>query len=156
MRWTSALLTAAVFILVAALTGRGSTAPAPSHPKAVAAVTSPAPAAQPSSADGSPSAPAPPSTTHAYTVSDIEQSLPGTEAKDGSGMTKVVCHKSTVMANPGDTYTVSSDVTYSDGEVWSGYATLLAASEQISWEPEQELAVAATPLRCPECQRLQP
>ena len=54
-------------------------------------------------------------------------------------MTKVVCHKSTVMANPGDTYTVSSDVTYSDGEVWSGYATLLAASEQISWEPEQEL-----------------
>jgi hypothetical protein len=69
----------------------------------------------------------------------VERTLPGTEAKDGSVMTKVTCYESTVKANPGDTYTVSCNVSYSDGEVWSGYATVLEASQQVSWEPENEL-----------------
>jgi hypothetical protein len=65
--------------------------------------------AQPSSAVGS----AEPSsdlgssvcTTHACIVQEAEQSEVGVQAKDGSVVTKAVCFKSTVRANPGDTYT---------------------------------------------------
>ncbi len=94
-------------------------------------------AGSPSAPAGSPSAAA--CTTHSCIASDVEQTLPGTEAKDGSVMTKVTCYKSTVKANPGDTYTVSCDVSYSDGEIWSGYATVLVASQQVTWEPENEI-----------------
>jgi hypothetical protein len=54
-------------------------------------------------------------------------------------ITKAKCFKSTVKANAGDTYTVSCDVTYSDGEVWSELVTYLVATDQLTWEPEQEL-----------------
>ena len=83
----------------------------------------------PSAAAASPSASAT-CTSHACIVGDVEQTLTGLVAKDESVMTKVTCYKSMVKANPGDTYTVSCDVTYSDQEVWSGYATVLAASRR--------------------------
>lgn len=64
----------------------------------------------------------------------------GTTAKDGSVVTKAVCFKSTVQANPADTYTVSCDITYTDGTVWNGLVTLLLASDQVSWQPESEVS----------------
>ena len=64
----------------------------------------------------------------------------GTTAKDGSVVTKADCYKSTVQANPGDTYTVSCDITYTDGSVWNGLVTLLLASDQISWQPQSEVS----------------
>jgi hypothetical protein len=129
---------AAVLVLVAIIASivqAGNSGGAPS-----AAAGSPSAAAgSPSTAAGSQSASAPPCTTHSCIVAGIEQSLPGQTAKDGSVITKAVCYKSTVKDNPGDTYTVSCDVTYSDGEVWSELVTFLAASDQITWEPENEL-----------------
>ena len=79
-------------------------------------------------------------TSHACIVSDVEKSLVGLVAKDESVITKAVCYKSTVKANPGDTYTVSCDVTYSDGTVYSGDATLLVAKDQIAWEPTGQVS----------------
>jgi len=122
-----------VIVVIAGVTqgsGTGSAAGGPSAAPSASALAAP-PSPSPSSTAIC--------TSHACIVSDIEQSLVGQAAKDGSVITKAVCHKSTVRANPGDTYTASCDVTYSDGEVWSEYATLLAATDQITWEPEQEL-----------------
>ena len=64
----------------------------------------------------------------------------GKSAKDGSVVTKATCFKSTVKANPGDTYTVSCNVTYTDGQVWNGLVTLLLASDQVSWQPQSEVS----------------
>lgn len=127
-----------VLVIVAAVQGAHSSGSTPAQD----AAGSPSAGAPPSSsalAAPSPSSSPPPCLTHSCIVSVIEQTLPGTEAKDGSVMTKAVCYKSTVKSNPGGTYTASCDVSYSDGEVWSGYATLLVAQQQVSWEPEQEV-----------------
>ena len=139
----AAALIALIIGIAATSSPGGSAAGAPSS-SAGSAPSASALAGQPSSNAGEPSsAAASPSaalcTSHSCIVSDIQQALVGQAAKDGSVITKAVCYKSTVKANPGDTYTASCDVTYSDGEVWSEYATLLAATDQITWEPEQEL-----------------
>ena len=135
-------LTVAFSLVVSALalTGCGAaststTQPPPTIPPQV--ITSPSASAL----AAPPPSPTPTAicTTHACVVSVVEQSLPGTQAKDGSVMTSVTCYKSTVRANPGGTYTVSCDVSYSDQEVWSGFATFIVASDQITWEPEQEV-----------------
>ena len=99
---------------------------------ATATAPAPAPSATPASSQIC--------TSHACIVSDVEKSLVGLVAKDESVITKAVCYKSTVKANPGDTYTVSCDVTYSDGTVYSGDATLLVAKDQIAWEPTGQVS----------------
>jgi hypothetical protein len=119
-------------IVVAGVTqgsGTGSTAAAPSAAPTASAL------AAPPIATASP----PPCTTHACIVSDLEQSLVGLVAKDESVITKATCYKSTVVDNAGNTYTAQCHVTYSDDTVYSGYATLLVNSDQVSWEPTEEL-----------------
>ncbi len=60
----------------------------------------------------------------------------GIVAKDESVMTKAVCKPSTVRPNPGDTWTVTCTVTYSDGSEWRGYANLLPAQGKVTFEPQ--------------------
>ena len=133
----------ALLILVSALalTGCASTTTttvrAPSSAPPAAAPSASALAAAPS-ATPSPSEVA--CTSHSCITQDAEQSMVGTTAKDGSVITKADCFKSTVKANPGDTYTVSCDIAYTDGTVWNGLVTLLLASNQISWQPESEVS----------------
>ena len=130
-------------ILAAALALTGCAAASSSAPSAPASHT---PSAAPVAATSAAPAPSPSAastaicTSHACIVSDVEKSLVGLVAKDESVITKAVCYKSTVKANPGDTYTVSCDVTYSDGTVYSGDATLLVAKGQIAWEPTGQVS----------------
>ena len=141
--------TFAAFILASALalTGCATTTtttvrtPSSAPAATVAAAGSPSSAAgSPSAAAGSPSASSVPCTTHSCIVTDAEQSMVGTSAKDGSVVTKATCFKSSVKSNPGDTYTVSCNITYTDGTVWNGLVTLLLASDQVSWQPESEVS----------------
>jgi len=73
-------------------------------------------------------------TTNACIASDAE-GLKGTVAKDNSVMTKVTCRTSTVNQVVSGTYTVNCTVTYSDGSVWNGIASVLTVSGDIDWEP---------------------
>ena len=95
-------------------------------------------AGAPASAAGAPSsAPsaAAPCTTHACIAADAE-GLKGTVAKDNAVMTKVACTVSTVRQIVSGTYTVHCTVTYSDGMVARGIASVLTAgSGQVDWEP---------------------
>ncbi len=76
-----------------------------------------------------------PCTTHVCIVADAE-GLKGTVAKDNSVMTKVACTASTVRQVVSGTYTVHCTVTYSDGMVARGIASVLTAgSGQVDWEP---------------------
>lgn len=138
MRRLSALIVLAVSSLLAGCATPGS--PAGGPPPPAGSPSAAAAAGSPSAAAGSPSAAAPPCTTHACIASDAEQSMVGTAAKDGSVVTKTVCFKSSVRHNPGDTYTVSCDVTYTDGTVWNGLVTILMDSGQVSWQPESEVS----------------
>ncbi len=125
-----------------ALTGCASTGTTPT----TATTTPPASSAAPVAATSAAPAPTPSAastaicTSHACIVTDVQRSLVGLVAKDESVITKATCFKSTVKANPGDTYTVSCDVTYSDGTVYSGDATLLVAKDQIAWEPTGQVS----------------
>jgi hypothetical protein len=99
--------------------------------------SSPAAAGPPSSAPSAPapSPAAPPCTTRACIVTDAE-ALKGTVAKDNAVMTKVTCTASTVKQVVSGTYTVHCTVTYSDGMVARGIASVLTAgSGQVDWEP---------------------
>ena len=90
-------------------------------------------AGAPASAAGAPSSA--PCTTHACVVADAE-GLKGTVAKDNAVMTKVACTASTVRQVVSGTYTVHCTVTYSDGMVARGIASVLTAgSGQVEWEP---------------------
>lgn len=80
-----------------------------------------------------------PCLTRSCIVSDIAQSLDGTAAKDGSVFTKVACKAASVKHDAGNTYTASCTATYSDGSEYSGYGSLLAARDQVTFEPETEL-----------------
>jgi hypothetical protein len=96
-------------------------------------------AGQPPASAGAPSAAAvasqAPCTTHACIVNDAE-GLKGTVAKDNSVMTKVTCKGSTVKQVVSGTYTVHCTVSYSDGMVAAGIASvLLSGSGQVDWEP---------------------
>lgn len=55
-------------------------------------------------------------------------------AKDNSVMTKVTCQKSTVKQVVSGTYTVRCTVTYSDGAVWGGIASVLTGTGAVDWE----------------------
>jgi hypothetical protein len=50
-------------------------------------------------------------------------------------VTKVTCRTSTVKQVVSGTYTVDCAVTYSDGSVWDGIASVLTGSGDIDWEP---------------------
>jgi hypothetical protein len=50
-------------------------------------------------------------------------------------MTKVTCRTSTAKQVVSGTYTVNCTVTYSDGSVWNGIASVLTVSGDIDWEP---------------------
>ena len=42
--------------------------------------------------------------------------------------------------SPGaDAYTVSCQMTYTDGSVWAGLVTLLMGSERASWQPQHQV-----------------
>lgn len=75
-----------------------------------------------------------PCTTRACIVADAE-GLKGTVAKDNSVMTKVTCSASTVKQVVPGTYTVHCTVTYSDGAVWRGIASVLTGKDEVDWEP---------------------
>ena len=142
---------AAIFALTVATAACGSTSSSSSHPsftpttQSFNAAGSPSDAAgSPSSAAGAPSAAAgspssAPCLTHACIVQIAEQSMVGTTAKDGSVITKAVCYKSTVQySSAANTYTVSCDITYTDGSTWHGLVTLLENSDQVSWQPQYQ------------------
>ena len=129
-----ALLAAAAVVALAGCASTGSTVTSSSPPGA----RSPSAAALAGSPSASPASTAA-CTTRACIVSDVEQSLVGLVAKDESVITRATCYKSTVKHNPGDTWTVSCQVTYSDGTVYSGYGTLLPAQGKIAWEPTQQV-----------------
>jgi hypothetical protein len=103
--------------------------------------SAPASAAAPSSAAGAPSSEASqaPCTTPACVTEVVEKTLPGTQAKDGSVMTRARCRQSTVRRNADGSYTVACDVTYSDESVWSGLGTYLPDSDQVSWQPQEQV-----------------
>ena len=106
-------------IIISALSGGGSSGS--SSPSADSAGS---PSSSPSSI----------CTTNACIASDAE-GLKGTVAKDNSVMTKVTCRASTVKQVVSGTYTVDCAVTYSDGSVWDGIASVLTGSGDIDWEP---------------------
>ena len=106
-------------IIISALSGGGSSGS--SSPSADSAGS---PSSSPSSI----------CTTNACIVSDAE-GLKGTVAKDNSVMTKVTCRASTVKQVVSGTYTAGCTVTYSDGSVWDGIASVLTGSGNIDWEP---------------------
>jgi hypothetical protein len=139
------IATTAIALAVTGCAGAGSSSAGGPPPPTGSAGSPSSAAAQPSSAAGEPSSAvgspsAPPCTTHSCIAQDAEQSMVGTAAKDGSVVTKADCYRSTVTANAGDTYTVSCDITYTDGTVWNGLVTLLMASNQVSWQPESEVS----------------
>jgi hypothetical protein len=74
--------------------------------------------------------------THACIASDLDKSLVGALAKDESVITKAVCKVSTVKHNAGDTYTARCTVTYSDGNVVTGFGNLLVAQDKVTFEPD--------------------
>jgi hypothetical protein len=74
-------------------------------------------------------------TTRACIVSDVQKSLVSIVAKDNSVITKALCKPSSVKHNPGNTWTVTCAVTYSDGKRALGYANLLPAQDKITFEP---------------------
>ena len=130
MRRTPALIATAA-IMIAALAGCADLT------KTFGGTPSAAPSA---AADPAPSAAASTlCTTHACIVSNLQQSLTGLAAKDGSVITGATCYKKTVKHNAGNTWTAECHVTYSDQTVYSGFATLLVAKDEVSWEPVQEL-----------------
>ena len=87
-----------------------------------------------------PSSSAPPCTTHSCIISEIQQSLVGTTADDGSAITAVTCRSTSVKHNTGDTWTASCDVTYSDGTVYAGYANVLPGQNQVTFQPEYQVS----------------
>ncbi len=139
-----------------AVTGCASSS-SPSGSAPLVSIAATGPAAPPSAAAGPPAAVArPPSPGGGPPSGDAgapapaagrtpretaEQSEVGTAVKDGAVITKAVCYKSTVTYSAGsDTYTVSCDMTFSDGTVWNGLVTLLMASSQVSWQPQYQVS----------------
>jgi hypothetical protein len=117
----SALITAA--LAGCAGTGGATGAGAPSSQPSPALSSAPAVAASSG-----------PCTTKACIVTDAKQ-LKGTVAKDNAVMTKVACKKSTVKQVVGGTYTVHCTITYSDGMVARGIASVLTGKGDVDWEP---------------------
>jgi hypothetical protein len=131
-------LIATAAIAIAALSGCASAGT--STPAAVVTTASAPSAVADPAADPAPSAAASTlCTTHACIVGDLQQSLVGLVAKDGSVITGATCYKKTVKHNAGNTYTAECHVTYSDDTVYSGFATLLVAKDEVSWEPTEEV-----------------
>lgn len=119
MRRTALIATAA--ITAATLAGCGSLGTT-----AAGTPSSEPPAAAPASSA--------PCTTKACIVTDAE-GLKGTVAKDNAVMTRVACKASTVKQVVAGTYTVRCTVTYSDGMVARGIASVLTGTGEVDWEP---------------------
>lgn len=121
MRIAAPLIAAAA---IAALAGCGSAGSA-------GASGSPPPSAftQPSAAASSG-----PCLTKGCIVTDAK-GLKGTVAKDNAVMTRVACKKSTVKQVVDGTYTVHCTITYSDGLVARGIASVLTGTGEVDWEP---------------------
>ena len=145
LRQAALLIPAAAIALLAAGCSTARTGPSPAAKASASAAASQSAAAAAiasevaSQAAASAAAP-PPCTSHACIISEIQQSLVGTSAKDGSAITAVKCRSSSVKHNAGDTYTASCDVTYSDGTVYNGYANILVAQNQVTFEPQYEVS----------------
>lgn len=69
-------------------------------------------------------------------TSVIEKSLIGIVAKDYAVVTAAVCQPSTLKHNAGDTWTETCTVTESDGSVSTGFASLIPATDQITYDPQ--------------------
>jgi hypothetical protein len=95
----------------------------------------PSPSAAPSSAQADSGQ----CTSRTCIAQELDRSIPGDIARDGSVMGKTTCAVHTVKNDGGGNYTASCDVTYSDGEVWSGYGTVLTGQDKVSFEPEEQV-----------------
>jgi len=117
-----------VLIVFAALSRTSSGSGSPAAPP------SSAPSSEPSSAPVA-AASSGPCTAKACIVADAE-GLKGTVAKDNAVMTKVTCKQSTVKKVVAGTWTVHCTITYSDGMVARGIASVLTAGQgEVDWEP---------------------
>jgi hypothetical protein len=118
--------------VITALSGCASSGGAASGQPSGNVTMDTAPAA-PASAAAAPS-PAGPCTTRACIASDAQKSLVGLVDEENSVVTKASCKAAAVkQASPG-IWTATCTATYSDGTVARGIATLLAATEKITWE----------------------
>jgi hypothetical protein len=128
MRKTPVLIALVLSSLLLAGCATASTPPAPVVTMATAATTNGAPAAAP---DTSPSA----CTSNTCLTKQIQHDLLSVIAKDGAVITKAACRASTLKHNAGGTTTVYCKVTESDGAVSEGYANLIPAQDEITWDP---------------------
>lgn len=126
MRKTPVVIALVLSSLLLAGCATASTPPAPVVTMATAATTNGAPAAAPS-----PSA----CTSNACLTKQIQHDLLSVVAKDGAVITKAACRASTLKHNAGGTTTVYCKVTESDGAVSDGYANLIPAQNEITWDP---------------------
>jgi hypothetical protein len=80
-----------------------------------------------------------PCTSAACVITELQRTLIGSSVKDGSVFTALACKPRSLKHNAGNTYTVTCTATYSDGSKWSGYGTLLATQQQVTFEPENQV-----------------
>lgn len=128
MRKTPVVIAFVLSSLLLAGCATASAPPAPVVTMATAATTNGAPAAAP---DPSPSA----CTSNACLTKQIQHDLLSVVAKDGAVITKAACRASTLKRNTGGSYTVYCKVTESDKAVSEGYANLIPAQDEITWDP---------------------
>jgi hypothetical protein len=74
-------------------------------------------------------------TTDKCIASEAEYQVKGSVAKDEAVVTKASCQPSTVKNDGGGNYTVTCDLTYSDGQQISGYVNLLPSQSKVTFEP---------------------
>lgn len=83
-----------------------------------------------------PTTSAAPCTTKSCIIGDMNRDLVGMVAKDNAVTTKAKCKPSSLKTNPGQTWTATCTLTYSDGLVAEGFANLIESSRKITFEPE--------------------
>ena len=54
-------------------------------------------------------------------------------------MTKVTCQPSSVRHNPGNTWTATCTVDYSDGSQWVGYGNFVPARNRVTFQPQRQI-----------------
>ena len=79
-------------------------------------------------------------TSHSCLTQEAELTLPGTQAQDGSVITKATCLQSSVKHSAPGIFTVSCEATYTDGSVWQGLATIQPAADQFSRQPQYQVS----------------
>ncbi|HZR50068.1 MAG TPA: hypothetical protein VFB06_11170 [Streptosporangiaceae bacterium] len=81
------------------------------------------------------SASAPPCTTAACVITEIQDTLVGTAAKDGAAFTKFTCSPSSLKVSAGPTYTVKCTAYYSDGMTARGTGNWLLKTGDVTFVP---------------------